>query len=290
LWPFAKTATAILLGSAAIVKVLGFNEILLSDGLLSSRHALLAVIVIESAISVFVLLADRWASWLVASITFGTFSVIAGWAWLSDQACNCYGATFGPGLVFVTDAVVLTLLTLVRVPRERVSRLKPLCVAGLGGLTVGVGVLLSNPPAVFSDPLQFLVPESLVGHPWPIDESWHSELSRLQEGEWLVVVLRTDCPHCVELINNHFTEDDGTTPNAGQAVVFVSGQRRWPFQFDRISLNPTGDTSILWPSDAPFVACPAVFVIRDGIVIDAADGKESDPFLQSQLGGRKSLP
>lgn len=283
-WLYFRTLLASVLAIAALMKTRDTVAILASDGLLSSEWLLYLTIGIESTISIYLLIGSLRATWVAAILTFTALSGVAGYSWLADQSCNCFGSAVSPGLMFAFDVTVLTVTILLQPKEDSGSWLdhRKLFVAmAAGGIISTLGYTATESTDT-SDPLKFLLAEPLVGRTWPLGEFKSPELKILERGNWLVVILRRDCSHCEDLVANHFS-DPSASREGERTIMFLSGQLQWPYEFDRITLR-LGDRespkSIQW-SREPFVASPAVFVLEDGLVKDAADGAETDAFLNS---------
>lgn len=96
--------------------------------------------------------------------------------------------------------------------------------------------------------------------------------------------MRHDCEHCREFASEFFIEPD-RHPAGERTAVFVAGTSEWPFQFDSVSIDVGSATLLQWPNGEPFVASPAVFVLQDGQVVEAADGELADGLCRSLFSG-----
>jgi hypothetical protein len=289
-WNTLRWIVATILLVAAGFKVANATQILAAEGLLSHRTLLYLTIGLEVMLSVFVVTAaSRWA-WLTTVATFSTFAAVSAYALFSGTDCNCFGTRIGPHVTLPLDvAIVLAAFfcrpsAVVAQSHDRKSRW------AVSNLAIGLGLAFAlvagahwqdrrNTGSANSQTLQFLLADEQVGKAWPIDEHLHPALSELREGRWLILVVRHDCDHCRELLA-HFFSDPLRHRTEERTAVFVAGSPNWSFQFDSVSLETDAHHQINWPAE-PFVASPAIFVLEDGTVRDAADGSASDDFLRS---------
>ena len=131
---------------------------------------------------------------------------------------------------------------------------------------------------------RLLVADVLVGKSWPLNGQMDSQLSELSSGKWMILIAQQDCGHCRNLVARYFADPETHRPGERTAVfVFGGADDRWQFQFDRVTLDLSGDTWLSWPNGKPYVVNPAVFVVDNGIVVDAAEGAETDQFMSSLL-------
>jgi len=268
-----RIAIAVLLWVAAWFKATNVVEILASDGMLSHRSLLLFAIWFESAFGLYMLIGKSSWAWLLSLVVFVSFSLVSAYAILSGVGCNCFAKSIPPWLVLPIDLSVLGLLIWLR-PSIALDRLPSIFVTvaclALGVVVVGFTVRSESRPQA-TDPLHFLLADTLQGQPWPIGAHFHDQLRALGAGKWLVLVLRKDCEHCRELVENYFS--DPTLHRAGErTATFIAGDRQWGFELDEVTFSPTRFFS--WSHEEPFCASPAVFVLQDGSIVDAADGKE----------------
>jgi len=110
----------------------------------------------------------------------------------------------------------------------------------------------------------------------------HPSLAKLDEGSWMVLVVRQDCEQCRKLLEKHFADPHAHRPNE-RTAVFVAGATSWPFMLDKIAIESSSNTSITWLGEEPFVASPAIFLIENGRVVKASDGEDADGFLEELM-------
>ncbi len=87
----------------------GFNgpQILAGDGLLSSRSVLLAVLVLEAAMAIYVLIGNPFRAWWLTLGMFTAFALSAGYALATGQDCNCISNHVGPRFMLPLDLAVV---------------------------------------------------------------------------------------------------------------------------------------------------------------------------------------
>ena len=93
-----------------------------------------------------------------------------------------------------------------------------------------------------------------------------------------MLVVRSDCDHCRNLVEQQFDDPDRRRLDE-RTAVFLAGGTEWLFQFDRVSMDVATGHTISWDSEEPFVASPAVFCLNEGTVTRAADGAAADSFI-----------
>ncbi len=274
-WHSLRRLIAGVLVAAAVLKALNSTQILVTDGLLSSKPLLLATIGFEAGAALYLVTGPLFGTWLLTLGTFTVFAFISGYALGTGQDCNCFAEAIDSRVTLTLDMIVLSLAIWFRPVRHAVwgsgmSRMIPRAAAV--GLCASMAAAGWHEMSIRSESLEALNPDELIGRPWPLGDLYHSELGELLNGNWLLVVAARDCERCHELIERHFPQP--TRHRADErTAVFVADGERWPFQFDEVSLDVSGEAVVSWPGDAPFVSTPAVFVIQDGNVVEAADGK-----------------
>ncbi|WP_153556811.1 hypothetical protein [Roseimaritima sediminicola] len=125
-----------------------------------------------------------------------------------------------------------------------------------------------------SDDIRFLLAEELLQKPWPLNSDLNSDLTPLETGNWVVLCVRQECELCHELIDEHFA-DPSTTRSNERTAMFTAGADSWPFAIDRVAIDYEPDGTINWPHGEPFISSPAAFILREGKVVEAADGKNA---------------
>jgi hypothetical protein len=150
-------------------------------------------------------------------------------------------------------------------------------VAGTLSITAAEWKHQSN--AASTGDVQYLIPELLIGNRWPLDSRYHPDLKALETGNWMVVIVRRDCPHCKKFLGKHFADPMWHRPGE-RTAVFVAGTNQWHFQIDRVSLATLADPMIEWPETEPFVSCPSRFLLENKKVNFAEEcGKPDNVFV-----------
>ncbi len=299
-WPVVRTIAVGALLVAAMTKATFATEILASEGLLSTSWRLFPAIGGEAAVALLLVVLRPRVSRLFCLVTFLLLAGVSGYATLTQQSCQCFGSSIPSHYMLIFDLAMVALtmasspgtghspavspsqadVTISTAGSQTYSMRSALVGSAVLGLTVSCGAFAFHAMSVPSS-VEFLLPETLQGQAWPITSRHHPDLTQLQTGKWLAVVLRPDCEHCQQLVETWFA--DPTRHRSGErTVMFHATDRHWSLQFDRVTLSEVAAAerpSIHWASDPPFVAAPGVFVLDNGIVVDGADGSEADAFL-----------
>ena len=285
-WQQLRFAVAAVLFAAAVSKIINSPQILAGGGLLGTTPRLLFVIAFEATAATWLVIGSLFWSWILTLVTFSVFVASTGYAVFTGQSCNCFGGQFSPQAVMFVDIVVLSLAAYFR-PLNRIRSSKrqmlQIALAGVVGVTFAGTSVWKNQTVARSEPLEFLLADMLIGKPWPLDAQLHSDLDQLNTGKWLIVVVREDCDHCRQMMAHQFSDPQTHRPNE-RTAIFIAGSNEWRIQLDEVSFDVSGDTFIIWPAGEPFVASPAVFLIENGIVVEAADGNESERFIETLFG------
>jgi hypothetical protein len=290
-WKQFRFAVAALLLTAAVVKIFNVPEIFAGGGLLATKLRLVAVIGFEGAAATFLIIGNRYWSWLLTLTTFAVFVASAMYALATDQACNCFGEQVSPETMVVVDTVVL-LLTVCFRPRDRrltsVSTVRQLTVTVIAGALFATLAAVQYEALLHSEDSRLLLADARIGKPWPLDAQKHPQLKALETGRWMVLIVDRECGPCRNLLTHHFG-DPATHPQGERTAIFVFAGRSnpWQFQFDRVALDFSNNDFVSWPDLKPVVASPAVFLVVDGIVVDAAEGKWTDSFIRSALNNNE---
>ncbi|QDT46811.1 hypothetical protein Pan258_08310 [Symmachiella dynata] len=290
-WESFRFAVAALLFATAVVKIVNMAQILTGGGLLGTMPRLVAVTAFEAAVAVYLIVGNRCLAWLLTLTTFAIFVASTLYAISMDQPCDCFGGKLEPETVVVIDAVVLLLTACLRPRRWQVSSPKLIrqltVVTVVAGLVAGAAVWRYD-VLLEKERSRLLVAEVLVGKPWPLNGQTDPRLSELGSGKWMILIARQDCGHCREMVAQYFADPETHRPGE-RTAFFVFGGRdpQWRFQLDRVAFDPPSEALLSWPDGEPYVINPAIFLVENGIVIDAAEGTESEQFLGALLSGRK---
>jgi hypothetical protein len=283
---FLRVAIPLLLLTAAAMKTRRVTEILASDGLLGSLALLLVVIGFEAAIAVYILMAPQWRSWLAVTMTFSLFAGVAAYSLATQSNCQCFGDHLGARVTLPLDLAILAACWYCRPPAGSDERRFQGAVILSVLIPVVVGAVFAQfayqahqtQIANHNQEINFLLADMLTGKPWPLRATQHSLLEEMDQGEWLVLIVRSDCEHCRNLVAREFTEPDRRGP-FDRTAIFIAGGQEWPFEFDRVSMDLESQNVVSWDSEEPFVASPAVFCLSHGVVTRAADGTDADAFI-----------
>ncbi len=288
-WEHFRFAVAALLLATAVVKIFNMAQILTGGGLLGTMPRLAAVTAFEAAAAAYLIVGNRFLAWLLTLTTFATFATSTVYAMATDQSCDCFGEQLDPETMVVVDTVVLLLTGCLRPTRWRISSQTLTrhltIVAVVGGLVAALAVWRYE-VLVRHERSRLLVADLLVGKSWPLNGQMDSPLSELSSGKWMILIADQDCGHCRNMVARYFADPETHRPGERTAVfVFGGGDDRWRFQFDRVTFDLSGEALLSWPHGRPYVVNPAVFLVDNGIVVDAAEGTETDQFLGSLLSG-----
>ncbi len=288
-WEHFRFTVAALLLAAAVSKVFNMAQILSGGGLLGTMPRLAAVTAFEAAAAAYLIVGNRFLAWLLTLTTFAIFVTSAVYAMAKDQSCDCFGKQLAPETMVVVDTVVLLLTGCLRPSRWRMSSrtlIRQLTiVAVVGGLVAALSVWRYD-VLLRHERSRLLVADLLIGKSWPLTGQVDSRLSELGSGKWMILIAHQDCGHCRNMVARYFADPETHRPDERTAVfVFGGGDDRWRFQFDRVTLDLSGDALLSWPNGKPYVVNPAVFLVDNGIVVDAAEGAETDQFMGSLLSG-----
>lgn len=269
---------------AAGMKVFYAPAIFAQGGLLAFPPLLYSAIFLELLIGGYALLGDRLIAWRAILAFYAVLAVVAGYSLVVGADCNCFGTWASTKLTLPFDlAIVISGIWVM--PKGKIEIAPPLRKMALG-ISLGLGLAgvlgASYHVSIASQGqgmVDMLLTDSLIGKPWPIDGDVHPDLAPLAEGRWMVLLLSSDCHHCQQLVTEHFS--DAQRHRSGERVAtFLTGQKDWPFAFDRVSFDSNQGT-IPWQDEPPFVANPAVFLLSDGVIVEASDGADTDEFLPS---------
>ena len=284
-WEFMRLVVAAILFLAAASKAWNVVETLQGDGLLSERWLLFSVIFWEAALALFLVVGDSVRSWKLATMTFVSFAAAASYAIVTGQSCNCISQLIPTEAMLTLDVSVIAALAFCR-PRETSMLFWGNCVSvplavAAGTIAVAAAIAVEH-QTDSTDPLEYILADMLLDHTWPLGSSFGDELSELEKGQWLVIIGRHDCDHCRELVTRFFS-DPSWHREGERTAFFLAGSDQWSYQLDRVSFDDASDGTISWKDGEPFVASPAIFLLSDGVVVDASDGEQSDEFLDNML-------
>lgn len=280
LWiPFC-ICVAILLVTAAALKAWNAPAVMAKDGLLSSKWVLMAAIGLELSVAVLILsLRDRIAWRLIVGL-FSVFLVAASYSIISGAECNCFGVDWlGSWFTLPIDACILAIAMFLRPDaysrgNRPVQLPNALALAAIFAIAGVAFVEFRKASTSNTKRLEYLLADDMLAKPWPITEDYHPELKQLKTGKWLILVLRPDCDHCRELVEEHFQDPTWHRPDE-RTAVFLAGSDEWSFRFDYVSMEPS-DTRIRWELGEPFVASPFVVYLSNAIVTQIENSVRRD--------------
>ncbi len=132
----------------------------------------------------------------------------------------------------------------------------------------------------------FLLADQLRGKPWPLPAS--TQMFDICSDQWLVLVLRDNCDHCRSLLAK--LDDEADAISDWQIAIFVIGRSTGNLYVGKTKISERADFVFNWTSSRePFVASPAIFVLENGFVIQAADGSEAEQLLEQIVSANSSF-
>jgi len=240
----------------------------------------------------------RRAAWAAAMNCFFLFAIVAAArAFAGETSCGCFGRIeVSPWYTLVLDSGALAALVLFRpdlrtpIPASH-RRLRAGLVAAIvlaAGVPAAIlasryepAVLSSEGEIVGEESVVLLEPETWVEKPCPI-LSYIDVGRELARGEWIVVLYHYDCPHCQERVPEFDRKARAEAELAGIARTAM---------VDLPPHAPPGRS--LLPPDSPcvrglmsaerdwFVETPVTLVLKEGIVVGAAEEAVSLPLIQA---------
>lgn len=270
LWIMFCICVTILLITAAALKAWNAPAVMAKDGLLSTNWLLMAAIGLELAVAVLILLLRDRIAWRLIVGLFSVFLVAASYSIISGAECNCFGVDWlGSWFTLPIDACVLAIATFLRPDAHsrgirRVQLPSALALATIFAIA-GVAFAEFRKASISNTKrLEYLLADEMLEKPWPITDDYHPDLKQLKSGKWLILVLRPDCDHCRELVEEDFQDPTWHRPGE-RTAVFLAGSDEWSFRFDYVSMEP-GNAKIRWQDGEPFVASPFVVYLSNAIV------------------------
>ena len=283
-WLTIRLVPALTLFIAAVLKVFYAPQLLITGGLLSNSHFLCCVVFGEITIASVIAFSSDLLSWRVALFTFSILFIISTVSTFIGVSCNCFGNAMPSWVSPIANVINIAVCLAFRPASNSVSRsdLRPLILGATVGV-VGVGIAYWRiTDSLNSNEVRLLIPANMVGKRWPLDSSVSPPLRMLEEGRWMVFVIRRDCVHCSKLLESYFS-DPKLHRSSERTATFIAGSNTWFFKFDLVStdFDPTG--SITWNDEEPLVASPSIFLLQEGDVVEASQGSDSDKLLSKLL-------
>ena len=256
-----------------------------------------------SVLSTFLAVAEfAFAAWLVSGLfprllhaltlcVFGAFSLVAlTQTARGAESCGCFGALrISPAYMAAFGLSAVLALILVRpypsaagaggAPAYRAGAAMALMLAATGALVLHAarsGVLAATVSAVTADQSgpAVLLPDDWVGAAFPLLKHVDAP-GDLRGGTWLVLLHRADCPTCHEAMPRYRALARAGGADAQLALL------QMPSQDDAASDD--GDpgpwvSGRIRPDRLWFLTTPTALVLRDGVVLAAAQGADAvDP-------------
>ncbi len=288
-WSVVRILLAALLVVTGVLKVTHSAALLASGGLLGSSTAIALVVGFEWFAATFIAIGPVRAAQRLAILLFSGFAAVAAWAWWTDQDCGCFGPQTPKGVPLLLDLIALLLVAWsVQSKRRSGTIAKPACqslaaslIAGSMFAALGSGFTawqINHQAAAQTMPSWF--GENLIGKEFPLLADPRFAALVPEQGEALIVMLRPDCEHCRELIEQWPTISSQLAPSTKVIGISVS-PNRWTVNPGKPTVKPLGISSELvidWEGDEPFVTAPGMFMIQDRKVRLLPRGK-------SALGG-----
>ena len=259
---------ALVLGTSAINKgiELWLDPAVTLGPLSVPRNAMAILVGIELALSL-LLLSGIWSQWLhrTCILLFSIFALVATWLAISGAAsCGCFGRLHVPPAITAALDALLVLALLLQGDRRRAEPSPgfwPRILAGMGiasGMMAALLLSLRTPDVAGA--IASATPVMQTGQFDPAAAG----VSEVAQGRWVVVLYRSDCPHC----KTHLGEwaslarlDQDMRP------------RRWAFMNVDAS-TVVGDLLDQYPTSGllrlrkamPEASTPTTVVLRDGVV------------------------
>ena len=228
-------------------------------------------------------LLSGWArrfAWVASLAMFAAFSAVTATRYFHGEAsCGCFGSvSVPPQYTFFLDVTIVAMLAILR-PQGGTwwpfTQWRRFLIAG--AIAVPLVVLSAIPVLRFSwargtnaaaidsgDNTVLLEPETWVGQPLPI--AGHVDIAMdLQQGEWLVVLVKEGCSGCAALVPELSAKVKALAPGKAARVALIHlPPQKEPGEFaGKEFLHGRLYTTREW-----FVQTPTVLRLKGGIVTD----------------------
>ncbi|MBL8809880.1 MAG: hypothetical protein JNM43_06880 [Planctomycetaceae bacterium] len=284
LFPGLRLILATLLAAAATKKLVDSAEILHGSGLLSNSWLLSIVISIEIFSALVLLLCRTYAAWALAITLFFVFCIASLTAVVTMQDCDCFSKTVSPSSMLTIDVMALVGLGFAkphRPPKGQAIRQVSIVLLSLIIFAIMAAPAIRYGLKRSSERQIILTATETLYKKWPIVSEKHPTLSVLTKGKWMLVVVRQNCRHCKDFIDEFF-ENPSRHKEGERTAIFVADGTTWHFALDKVSLQLTDGKTIRFLEE-PFVIGPAVFLLADGVVYQAQDGDSATALLNQHL-------
>jgi len=285
MWNFIRILPGGILMVAAMAKVVWAPQLLHSQGLLSSWWLLVGAVFGEMCSGIFIIWGPLFWSWRATTVIFAFLATVAGYSLWTNQECNCFGSRIGSNVTLPLDLAILLMCGLFA-PRKCDNQSARSFGAVISSalvvataLTVVLTIRAMNAPT--HDPIAFFLAKSMLEKEWPLGRRHHPELSKLEEGHWLVLLVREDCVHCRNLMKR-LSANPNLHGNDKRIATLVSRDDEWHLWLDEVSMDPS-EHRIIWGGKEPFFSSPAAFVLMDGKVTQGEDAGEAEKLVEAFL-------
>ena len=102
-WQFVRVLAVVILLLAAGTKMVNVQEILSSEGLLSSKWLLFSAIGGEITIALLIFMLPTHAAWLICLLSFSVLALVSGYAFATQQNCQCFGSSVPTHYMLLLD-------------------------------------------------------------------------------------------------------------------------------------------------------------------------------------------
>jgi len=279
MWTVVRSFIVVLLLATAALKVGSVDTLLRRGGLLSNPFSISLAVGFELFAACLIALAPGRFAHRFAVLVFLSFLVVAGFAWLLGQDCNCFGSQSVGALPILIDVGCLVCLAVFHPADSDATKRDFVFASRLVGGSFGfamLGSMLVFGHATHSfqdDAMPAAFDKQMIGKPFPLYQFDQVQEVLASGGTTLWVLMRPDCDHC-----HQFARDwDMNSLDSDTRIVSVSmSPNRWTVMPGVVSatIAQTSDNFELEWADAsePFVAAPTIVTVNEGIVQDFASG------------------
>lgn len=266
---------------AAFGKAWDAPRIVASRGLLSNPSVLAIVIAFEVCAAATILCSSARYSRFIVIAVYTLLAIVSSVAILTGFECNCFGKNFGAWLTLPIDvAIVFSAFAVRPAAKRNVPTLgwKYFVSIGILGRLVLVSVGITRLHSVQTNDV--LSAKDMVGKELFLNSKLCAELATIEHGDWIVLIVRNNCAHCVE-VHSRFFQMLVARELSVRTVVFQAGRTEWPYVLDHVDRSFPNTTSmeVKWLNTESFVVAPAIFYVRNGRVVSAANGDDCDQWI-----------
>lgn len=267
---------------ATVLLVAGGLKVYSDATALSARNWELALAMGEIAFAWW-LIVGIWpviSWWIALSVFIGFLGFSLDRALMGETSCGCFGTwSVPPWYMVAFDTAAIVLLLCVPPPRSAGGRwfLRLFSIAILTSVTIGA-VWFTNQRGVVGDDKSTLVisdntikgqPDTWVGQLFPLIP--YCDIgSRLERGDWVVMLYHRDCPQCQEALPPFLARayrDQGRSRPTNVALVEVP-----PFDQEiRASSSAPWAHGQLDPTFRWILGTPRFIHLQNGVVVDSTN-------------------